>query len=143
MNITEANRIFRRSIIVGFFEPRLMGLGFERSSERHPAIGGGGLVRSDLLHVFFDVETGSDYPDGDEWFIADMLLPHDAGLPGSLKGADYFAAIPAGGRTLWHHREMIRYKHGRSQKLDDALGFLESKYAELSGLLEPLRGDIS
>ena len=52
-----------------------------------------GLMQSDLLHVFFDVETGSDYPDGDEWFIVDMLFPYDMKLPDSLKGTDYFKNI--------------------------------------------------
>jgi len=26
-------------------------------------------------NIFFDIETGADYPDGDEWFIADFLFP--------------------------------------------------------------------
>ena len=144
LNISEANMIFRRSIIVGFFEPRLLGLDFKKSPVRHPSIADGGLMQSDLLHVFFDVETGSDYPDGDEWFIADMLFPFDAALPDQLKGADYFTTIPAGdGKTYWHHRELVRFKYGKSKKLADALDFIDSKYRELHGLLEPLRGDLS
>ena len=43
---------------------------------------------------------------------------------------------------FWHHRELIRYKYGKSKKLDDALEFLESKYKELHGLLEPLQKDL-
>lgn len=143
MNVREANAVFRRSIIGGFFEPRLLGLDFRRSPAGHPAVAGEGLMRSGLLHMFFDVETGADYPDGDEWFIVDMLSPGGAGPPGGLEGADYFTALPGpGGGTLWHHRELVRYKHGRSKKLDDALAFLCSKYAELHGLLEPPPGGL-
>lgn len=142
LNINEANKIFRRSIIKGFFEPQLVSLDFKRSQIRHPTISDDGLMQSDLLHVFFDVETGSDYPDGDEWFIVDLLFPHDARLPDGLKGTDYFTTVAAGEKTFWHHRELIRYKHGKSKKLDDALEFLESKYKELHGLLEPLQKDL-
>lgn len=143
MNINEANKIFRKSIIKGFFEPRLLNLDFKKSAVRHPAIGDEGLMQSDLLHIFFDVDTGSDYPDGDEWFIVELLFPHDVKLPDSLKGVDYFTTVAAGdGKTFWHHRELIRYKHGKSKKLDEALGFMESKYKELHALLEPLQKDI-
>lgn len=101
-------------------------------------------MQSDLLHIFFDVETGSDYPDGDEWFIVEMLFPHDIKLPDRLKGTDYFTTVSADDeKTFWHHRELIRYKYGKSKKLDDALEFLESKYKELHGLLEPFQKDLS
>ena len=142
MNITEANQIFRRSIIRGFFEPQLVSLDFQKSPVKHPTIRDDGIMQSELLHVFFDVETGSDYPDGDEWFIVDMLFPYMLNLPDPLKGADYFTTIDAGEKTFWHHRELIRYKYGKSKKLDDALDFLESKYKELHKLLEPLQKDI-
>lgn len=142
MNINEANRIFRKSIIKGFFEPRLLDLDFKRSAIRHPTIPDDGLMQSDLLHVFFDVETGSDYPDGDEWFIVELLFPHDTELPDSMKGTDYFTTLAAEGKTFWHHRELIRYKYGKSKKLDAALEFLESKYKELHALLEPLQKDL-
>jgi hypothetical protein len=100
-------------------------------------------MQSDLLHVFFDVDTGSDYPDGDEWFIVEMLFPHDVKLPDNLKGTDYFTTLSIGdGKTYWHHRELIRYKYGKSKKLDDALEFLESKYKELHQSLEPLQKDL-
>lgn len=143
MNISEANKIFRKSIIKGFFEPQLLNLDFKKSPVRHPTTGDDGLMQSDLLHVFFDVETGSDYPDADEWFIVEMLFPHDAKLPDSIKGSDYFTTIATDdGKTLWHHRELIRYKYGKSKKLEDALEFLESKYKELHRLLEPIQKDI-
>lgn len=142
MNINEANRIFRKSIIKGFFEPRLLDLDFKRSAIRHPTIPDDGLMQSDLLHVFFDVETGSDYPDGDEWFIVELLFPHDTELPDSMKGTDYFTTLATEGKTFWHHRELIRYKYGKSKKLDAALEFLESKYKELHALLEPLQKDL-
>ena len=144
MNITEANTIFRKSIIKGFFEPQLLQIDFKKSPLKHPAITDDGLMQSDLLHIFFDTETGSDYPDGDEWFIVEMLFPHDIKLPDSLKGTDYFTTLSVDdGKTFWHHRELIRYKYGKSKKLVDALEFLETKYKELHGLLAPLEKDLN
>jgi len=143
LNIKDPNKIFRRSIIKGFFEPQLINLDFKKSSVKHPSINDDGLMQSDLLHVFFDIETGSDYPDGDEWFIVDMLFPYDVKLPDNLKGTDYFTIILVGeGKTYWHHRELIRYKYGKSKRLDSALEFIESKYKELHKLLEPLQKDL-
>ena len=139
LNINEANKIFRRSIIKGFFEPQLVALDFKKSGIKHPSINDDGMMQSDLLHVFFDIETGSDYSDGDEWFIVEFLFPHDVKLPDNLKGADFFTTISVEDKkTYWHHRELIRYKYGKSKKLTDALEFLESKYKELHDLLEPL-----
>ena len=143
MNINDSNKIFRTSIIKGFFEPQLVSLDFKKSNVKHPSIIDDGLMQSDLLHVFFDVETGSDYPDGDEWFIVDLLFPHDVKLPDSLKGLDYFTTISVDEyKIYWHHRELIRYKYGKSKKLVNALEFLESKYSELHKLLEPLQKDL-
>ncbi|ABK76946.1 hypothetical protein CENSYa_0309 [Cenarchaeum symbiosum A] len=130
--------MFRRSIITGYFEPQLLGLDFLRSDVRHPSITDGGLMQSGLLHVFFDVDTGADYPDGDEWVIVEYLLPLDASLPDSLKGTDHFTTISAGSKTYWHHRELVRFKYGKSKKLSESLVFIESKYKELHGMLEPL-----
>jgi len=144
LNINESNKIFRKSIIKGFFEPQLVNLDFKKSTVKHPTINDDGLMQSDLLHVFFDVNTGSDYPDGDEWFIVEMLFPYDVKLPDNLKGPDYFTTLSIEeGKTFWHHRELIRYKYGKSKKLDVALEFLESKYKELHGLLEPLQKDLT
>ncbi|QUC64065.1 hypothetical protein NsoK4_06340 [Nitrosopumilus sp. K4] len=143
LNVNDANKIFRKSIIKGFFEPELVNIDFKKSSIKHPTITDDGLMQSDLLHVFFDIDTGSDYPDGDEWFIVDMLFPYDIKLPDNLKGTDYFTTISSGDeKTFWHHRELIRYKYGKSKKLLDSLGFLESKYKELHELLEPLQKDL-
>ena len=143
MNINEANQIFRKSIIKGFFEPQLINLDFKKSSVKHPNINDSGFMQSDLLHVFFDINTGSDYPDGDEWFIVEILFPHFVNLPDTLKGPDYFTTLSVeSGKTYWHHRELIRYKYGKTKKLDDALEFLESKYKELHNLLEPFQKDI-
>lgn len=143
MNINEANKIFRKSIIRGFFEPQLVNLDFKKSAIKHPSINDDGLMQSELLHIFFDIETGSDYPDGDEWFIAEILFPYDINLPDSLKGSDFFTTISTDtGKTFWHHRELIRYKYGKSKKLTDALEFLESKYRELHDLLKPLQKDV-
>ena len=143
MNINYANSIFRQSIIKGFFEPELVNLDFKKSSIRHPSIHDDGFMQSDLLHIFFDIDTGSDYPDGDEWFIVDMLFPYHVNIPDTLKGSDYFTTISVGdGKMFWHHRELIRYKYGKSKKLDHALDFLKSKYQELHTLLEPLQKDL-
>ena len=35
----------------------------------------------------------NDYPDGDEWFIAEFLFPYQMKLPDNLKGTDYFTTI--------------------------------------------------
>ena len=143
MNITEVNKIFRKSIIKGLFEEELVKLDFKKTNIKHPTISGDGLMQSHLLHVFFDIETGSDYPDGDEWFIADFLFPYDMKIPDSIKGADYFTTIPIeGNKNFWHHREMVRYKYGKTKKLSEALEFLDTKYKELHSLVEPLEKDI-
>ncbi len=126
-----------------FFEPKLINQVVKKSSVKHPALKDDGLMQSDLLHIFFDVDTGSDYPDGDEWFIVDMLFPHDVKLSDSMIGTDYFTTLLVDeGKTYWHHRELIRYKYGKSTKVDNALEFIESKYKELHKLLEPLQKDL-
>ena len=143
MNIIEANKIFRKSIIKSFFEEELVKLDFKKSNIKHTTISGDGLMQSNLLHVFFDIETGADYPDGDEWFIADFLFPYSMSIPDEIKGADYFTTISAEeGKNFWHHREMVRYKYGKTKKLAEALEFLETKYKELHSLVEPLEKDI-
>ena len=143
LNATDANKIFRKSIINEFFINELTSLDFKKSGTRHPSISEDGLMQSHLLHIFFDIETGSDYPDGDEWFITEFLFPYDMKLPDSLKGTDYFTTISVDeGKNFWHHRELIRYKYGKSKKLTESLEFIEQKYKELHGLLEPLEKDI-
>jgi len=143
MDITEANKIFRKSIIKGFFEETLLTLDFKKSNIKHPNISGDGLMQSLLLHIFFDVETGLDYPDGDEWFIVDFLFPYDMKIPDEIKGPDFFITIfTTDNKTFWHHREMIRYKYGKAKKLDEALEFLDTKYKELHSMVEPLEKDI-
>ncbi len=143
MNIIEANKIFRKSIIKSFFEEELVKLDFKKSNIKHTAISGDGLMQSNLLHIFFDIETGADYPDGDEWFIADFLFPYSMNIPDEIKGADYFITISVEeGKNFWHHREMVRYKYGKTKKLTEALEFLDTKYKELHSLVEPLEKDI-
>jgi len=143
LDLKEANKIFRKSIIKGFFEPQLLNLDFKKSNVKHPQITDDGLMQSNLLHIFFDIETGSDYPDGDEWFILDLLFPYDVKIPDSLKGADYLTTISfEGGKNFWHHRELIRYKYGKSKKLEDSLTFIETKYKEFHTMLEPLEKDL-
>ena len=143
MNIIEANKIFRKSIIKSFFEEELVKLDFKKSNIKHTTISGDGLMQSNLLHIFFDIETGADYPDGDEWFIADFLFPYSMNIPDEIKGADYFTTISVEeGKNFWHHREMVRYKYGKTKKLAEALEFLDTKYKELHSLVEPLEKDI-
>jgi len=143
LNIIEANKIFRKAIIKGFFEPKLLSLDFKKSNVKHPDISDDGLMQSKLLHVFFDVDTGSDYPDGDEWFIVDLLFPYDVKIPDSIKGTDYFTVLSVeNGKNFWHHRELIRFKYGKSKKLEDSLQFIEKKYKELHSMLEPLEKDL-
>jgi len=143
LNIIEANKIFRKAIIKGYFEPKLLNLDFKKSNVKHPDISDDGLMQSKLLHVFFDVDTGSDYPDGDEWFIVDLLFPYDIKIPDSLKGTDYFIALSVeNGKNFWHHRELIRFKYGKAKKLEESLQFIEKKYKELHSLLEPLEKDL-
>ena len=143
LNQQDANKIFRKSVIKGFFEPELLNLDFKKSNVKHPAITDDGLMQSNLLHIFFDIDTGSDYPDGDEWYIAEFLFPYDIKIPDSLKGTDYFTTIAtADGKNFWHHRELIRFKYRKSKKLDESLEFLETKYKELHSMLEPLEKDL-
>jgi len=143
LNIIEANKIFRKSIIKSFFEEELVKLDFKKSNIKHTAISGDGLMQSNLLHIFFDIETGADYPDGDEWFIADFLFPYSMNIPDEIKGADYFTTISVEeSKNFWHHREMVRYKYGKTKKLTEALEFLDTKYKELHSLVEPLEKDI-
>ena len=143
MNISEINKIFRKSIIKGFFVEELMNNDFKKSNIKHPIISGDGLMQSHLLHIFFDIETGADYPDGDEWFIAEFLFPYDMKIPDSIKGVDYFTTISTNdNKTFWHHREMVRYKYAKSKKLTESLLFLDTKYKELHSMVEPLEKDI-
>ncbi len=143
MNIIEVNKIFRKSLIKGYFETELLNIDFEKSNVKHTIIHDDDLIQSILLHIFFDIDTGSDYPDGDEWFIVELLFPYSIKVPDSLKGADYFTTISVGeGKNFWHHRELIRYKYGKSKKLQDSLTFIETKYKELHALVEPLEKDL-
>jgi len=143
LNISEVNKIFRKSIIKGYFEEQLLNLDFQKSNVKHPTINDDGLMQSNLLHIFFDVDTGSDYPDGDEWFIVEFLFPYSIKIPDSIKGTDYFTTIAVKeAKHFWHHRELIRYKYGKSKKLNESLTFVETKYKELHSLVEPLEKDI-
>ena len=143
MNIVDANKIFRKSIIRGFFETELMKLDFKKSNVNHPSITDDGLMKSNLLHIFFDIETGSDYPDGDEWFVVEFLFPYSMKLPDTIKGVDYFTTITVDeGKNFWHHRELIRYKYGKSKKLEESIKFIETKYSVLHEMVEPLEKEI-
>jgi hypothetical protein len=143
LNLEEVNKIFRKSIIDGYFEPNLVKLDFKKSNIKHPLIVDDGLMQTHLLHLFFDIDTGSDYPDGDEWFMAEFLFPFNIKIPDKLKSPDYFSTLSIGeGKNFWRHRELIRYKYGKSKKLEESLDFIEKKYRELNSMLEPLEKEI-
>ena len=110
---------------------------YHKSSAKHPLIKDDGLAVENVLHLFFDVVTGNDYPDGDEWFSVKDLIPHNLKLPDSLKGPDYFTTITLSeGKYFWRHRELIRFKYGKSKKLTEALEFINKRYRELIKALE-------
>jgi hypothetical protein len=136
MYLKNANILLRRAIVSAYFEPELLKLGYKHSDIKHQSLGGG-LSKNTLLCVFFDFETGSEYPDGDEWFIAEYLIPYNIALPDTLKSPDYFTTLPLGGGIHhWRHRELIRYRSGKIKKIDDAMNFIDQKYSELLKALE-------
>ena len=112
----------------------MLKIDYRKSQARHPAIPEDGLTRDNVLHLYFDVITGNDYPDGDEWFSVEYVFPHSVKLPDSLKGPDYFTtlSVPDGKQHYWRHRELVRFKYGKSKKLTESLEFLDKKYKELS-----------
>ena len=137
MNLNEINEIFRKALIKIYFEPELIKLGYRKSNLKHPIINSNGLTSNNFLHVYFDINTGSDYPDGDEWFMVEYLFPFSIKLPDKIKGPDYFTTIALEeGKNFWRHRELLRYKYGKSKKLSEALEFVDKKYRELYNALE-------
>ena len=73
-----------------------------------------------------------------------MLFPYDVKLPDHLIGSDFFTTLSVDeGKIFWHHRELIRFKYGKSKKLIDSLDFIETKYKEFHKLLEPLQKDLN
>jgi hypothetical protein len=77
--------------------------------------------------------TGNDYPDGDEWFGVEYLFPYNIKLPDNLIGPDYFTTIyVADAKHFWKHKELVRFKYGKSKKLVESLDFINKKYRELS-----------
>lgn len=133
MNLKEANEVLRRAIIRAYFEPQLLKMDYHKSSIKHPFISDEGLTIEDILYLYFDIITGNDYPDGDEWFTVEYLLPYSVKLPDNLKGPDYFTTLSVGeGKHFWRHRELVRFKYGKSKKLLESLEFIDKKYKELS-----------
>ncbi|MCS6768448.1 MAG: hypothetical protein RMJ59_06615 [Candidatus Nitrosocaldus sp.] len=136
MNLSEANVVLRKAVVSVYFEPELMKRNYRRSSVKHPNIEGEGITMNDHLHLFFDLQTGCDYPDGDEWFIVEYVLPYNIRLPDNLKGPDYFTTLAVDeGNSYWRHRELVRYRYGKSKRLDEAVDFIDRKYRELSDML--------
>jgi len=132
LNLKESNEIFRRAIIKVYFEPKLLKMDYHKSAIKHPLIQEDGLAAEDVLHLYFDITTGNDYPDGDEWFTIEYLIPFNIKLPDNLKGPDYFTTISVSeGKHFWRHRELIRFKYGKSKKLLESLEFIDKKYREL------------
>lgn len=136
MKLSEANEIIRKAIIKEFFKPELTKFGFKESKERHPFIGEDGLTKDGLIHLYFDTETGNDYPDGDEWFIVEFLIPKEIDLPDKLKSPDYFTSLAFKGKRLWRHRELVRYRYGKIKRLDEAIDYIIRKAEELSFALK-------
>lgn len=137
LNLNEINEIFRKALIKVYFEPELIKLGYHKSTFKHPAITDDGLTTNDFLHLYFDISTGNDYPDGDEWFMVEYLFPYSVKLPDKIKGPDYFTTISLeNDKNFWRHRELVRYKYGKSKKLSEALEFMDKKYKELYESLE-------
>ena len=133
LNLKEVNEIFRRAIIKAYFEPELLKRDYHKSGVKHPLILDDGLTVEDILHLYFDISTGIDYPDGDEWFTVEYLLPFNVKLPDGLKGLDYFTTLSiSDGKHFWRHRELVRFKTGKSKRLDDSLEFIDKNYKELS-----------
>ena len=111
----------------------MLKMDYRKSQARHPGIPEDGLTLDNVLHLYFDVATGNDYPDGDEWFSVEYIFPHSVKLPDSLKGPDYFTTLSVSdGKHYWRHRELVRFKYGKSKKLAESLEFLDKKYKELS-----------
>lgn len=114
----------------------MLNMDYHKSLVKHPLIHDEGLTVEDFLHLFFDVITGNDYPDGDEWFGVEYLFPHDIKLPDKLVGPEYFTTIyVAETKHYWRHRELIRFKYGKSKKLSESVDFINKKYRTLSKLL--------
>ncbi len=133
LNLKEVNEIFRRAIIKAYFEPELLKRDYRKSGVKHPLILDDGLTVEDILHLYFDISTGIDYPDGDEWFTVEYLLPFNVKLPDGLKGLDYFTTLSVSdGKHFWRHRELVRFKTGKSKRLAESLEFIDKKYKELS-----------
>jgi len=135
VQLSEANRIIREAIVEKFFIPGLKKLGFNPSKMKHPYIDGEALSRDNLIHLFFDLDTGSDYPDGDEWFIIEFLVSSKVKMPDELKSPDYFTTLTHKDTIYWRHRELIRYKYGKTKKLQEALEFINKKANELHDAL--------
>lgn len=137
MRISEANRLLRNAVIREYFIPELKKLGFTDSGFGHPSMDGKGLSKGPI-HLFFDVETGCDYGDGDEWFMIEYILPVGE-LPDSLKSPDYFTRMPTEDGYCWRHRELIRYRRGKLKGLDEALSYMNLKAEELIKELNGLK----
>ena len=136
MYLKDSNILLRKAIVTAYFEPELLKAAYTRSNVKHQNLGEGGLSKDRILHIFFDFDTGSEYPDGDEWFIVEYLIPYSVALPDVLKSPDYFTTLSiGGGNHHWRHRELIRYRSGKMKRLEEAKNFVDQKYSELLGAL--------
>lgn len=136
MYLKEANEILRRAVIGAYFRPEMEKLGYKNSGVKHPNYEDEGVSRDGVLHFFFDTVTGSEYPDGDEWFIVEFLFPFDVPLPDQLKSPDYFTTLLVeGGKRFWKHRMLIRYRSGKTKRLEEAVNYIDRKAAELHQVL--------
>ena len=118
MNVKESNEIFRLAIIRIYFEPELLKMDYRRSFIKHPLSKESGLNIEDVLHLYFDIATGNDYPDGDEWFTIEYIIPQSIKLPDKLKGPDYFTTLSVPeGQHLWRHRETRQIQIWKIEKI--------------------------
>ncbi len=136
MYFREANEILRRAVLTVYFEPGLSKAGYSQIEEKHPEYGGKGFSKGGLLRIFFDLSTGLEYPDGDEWFITEFFLPLDTELPDRLKSPDYFTRYTSGEKVYWRHRELVRFRYGKVKRLQEAFDFIIRKSEELTKNLQ-------
>jgi len=131
--LTEANTILRKAVVQTYFGPELVAMGYVQID---PQAANLRLRKDDTLELGFDVATGSEYPDGDEWVIVEYTLIKDLHIPNEMKSREYFTRVQHEGRWVWRHRELVRYRQGKVKKLEEALAFIDRKTKELIDALE-------
>jgi hypothetical protein len=124
--------ILRKAVVQTYFGPELMTMGYVQLDPQAATLR---LRKEDVLELGFDVVTGSEYPDGDEWVIVEYTLIKNVNLPDELKSREYFSRVGHEGRQVWRHRELVRYRQGKVKRLEEALAFIDRKTKELTDAL--------